>query len=86
MAGESCCAGRMRTRPWCVALVGDQDAIGALAADGAHAPLGRTVRPGVRGGVVMIVMFSLPNTVSKLVVTWASWCTDRVATLRTKKT
>jgi hypothetical protein len=42
-----------------VAFVEDQDAVGALAADGTHEPLGITVRRGVRGGVVMIVMFSL---------------------------
>jgi hypothetical protein len=32
-----------------VAFVVDQDAVGALAADGAHEPLGITVRPGLSG-------------------------------------
>jgi hypothetical protein len=55
-----------------VAFAVDQDVVGALAADGAYEPLGITVRPGSGGGVLVIVMFSLRNTVSKLVVNLAS--------------
>jgi hypothetical protein len=49
-----------------VVSVIDQDVVGAFGTDGGDEPLGVTVRWGVRGGVMMIVMFSLRNTASKL--------------------